>query len=63
MRNINVLKQPVIQRWQEKDHKKAQSKELLKSAAVSVSQELENKYVRTKKPIERSRSGWADRDP
>ena len=50
-------------RWGEKDQRKAQSKELLESAAVSVSQELEKKYFKTKEPIKISKSGWTERNP
>ena len=41
MRNYNVLKQPVITKMAGERSKKAQSKELLKSVAVSVSPKLE----------------------
>ena len=41
MRNYNVLKQPVITKMAGERSKKAQSKEMLKSVAVSVSPKLE----------------------
>ena len=52
MRNYNVLKQPVITKVAGERSQKAQSRELLKSVAVSVSPKLK-KIARYNKPNNR----------
>ena len=44
-------------KWRQKDQKKVQSKELLESVAVPVSQEVESKCVQTKQPIKSAKAG------